>query len=146
MPIASARVLAVFLVLVLCFTSAFAMESLTDDDKASFLESICKDAPREDRCLSSGRLVLGLSISWIIFEGCSFAGEVEAMAACFDRAYLLAAELTGDQEFQSQYRHCHRFQGDHNEDATVRCYREGFKYTTHTLKTYHNEETDPSPD
>jgi len=42
------------------------------------------------------------------------------MAACFDGAYLLAAELTGDQEFQSQYRHCHRFQGDHNEDAIVR--------------------------
>ena len=68
------------------------------------------------------------------------------MAACFDKAYLSAAELTGDQEFQSQYHHCHRFQGDHNEDATVRCYREGFKYTTHTLKTYQNEETAPSPE
>ncbi|MCY4513578.1 MAG: hypothetical protein OXC69_00340 [Candidatus Tectomicrobia bacterium] len=146
MRFTSTRLVAVSLLAVLCFSPSFATESLTDDDKARFLETICQEAPREDRCLSSGRLVLGLSINWIVFEGCSAAGEVEAMAACFDGAYLLAAELTGDQEFQSQYRHCHRFQGDHNEDAIVRCYREGFKYTTHTLKTYHSEETEPAPE
>ena len=146
MRFASTRLVAVSLLTVLCFSPSFATESLTDDDKAHFLESICQNAPREGRCLSSGRLVLGLSIGWIMFEGCSAAGEVEAMAACFDKAHLLAAELTGDQEFQNQYRHCHRFQGDHIEDATVRCYREGFKYTTHTLKTYHGEKTDPAPE
>ena len=142
----SIQMVAVSLLTVLCFSPSFATEPLTDDDKARFLESICQDAPRESRCLSSGRLVLGLSISWVMFEGCSASGEAEAMAACFDKAYLLAAELTGDHEFQNQYRHCHRFQGDHNEDAIVRCYREGFKYTTHTLKTYHSEKTDPAPE
>ena len=146
MRFSSIRLVAVSLLTVLCFSPSFATEPLTDDDKARFLESICQDAPRESRCLSSGRLVLGLSISWVMFEGCSASGEAEAMAACFDKAYLLAAELTGDQEFQNQYRHCHRFQGDHNEDAIVRCYREGFKYTTHTLKTYHSEKTDPAPE
>ena len=146
MRYASTRLAAVSLLAVLCFSPSFAAESLLDDDKARFLEAICENAPRENRCLSSGRLVLGPSITWIIFEGCSAAGEVEAMAACFDRAHLLAADLTGDQEFQSQYRHCHRFQGDHNEDAIVRCYREGFKYTTHTLKTYHSEKTEPAPE
>ena len=146
MRFSSIRLVAVSLLTVLCFSPSFATESLTDDGKARFLESICQDAPRESRCLSSGRLVLGLSISWVMFEGCSASGEAEAMAACFDKAYLLAAELTGDQEFQNQYRHCHRFQGDHNEDAIVRCYREGFKYTTHTLKTYHSEKTDPAPE
>ena len=146
MRFASIQLVAVSLLAALCISPSFAMESLTDDDKARFLESICQNAPREGRCLSSGGLVLGLSISWIIFEGCSASGEAEAMAACFDKAYLLAAELTEDQEFQSQYRHCHRFQGDHNEDAIVRCYREGFKYTTHTLKTYHGNETDSKPE
>ena len=146
MRVVSIRWVAVSVVVLLCLSPSFAMESLTEDDKARFLESICQDAPREGRCLSSGRLVLGLSISWITFEGCSASGEAEAMAACFDKAYLLAAELTGDQEFQSQYQHCHRFQGDHNEDAVVRCYREGFKYTTHTLKTYHGDKTDSEPE
>ena len=146
MRFTSIRLVIVSLLAVLFFSPSLATESLTDDDKARFLESICQNAPRENRCLSGGRLVLGLSISWIMFEGCSASGEVEAMAACFDRAYLLAAELTGDQEFESQYQHCHRFQGDHNEDAIVRCYREGFKYTSHTLKTYHGEKTDPSPE
>lgn len=142
----SIRLLAVSLLAVFCIFPSHAVQSLTEDDKLRFLESICQNVQRESRCLSSGKLVLGLSIRWIMFEGCSASGEVEAMAACFDKAYLLAAELTGDQEFQSQYRHCHRFQGDHIEDATVRCYREGFKYTTHTLKTYHGEKTDPAPE
>ena len=146
MRFVSTQLIAVSLLIALCFSPSFAMESLTDGEKARFLESICQNAPREGRCLSSGRLVLGLSISWIMFEGCSASGEADAMAACFDRAYLLAAELTGDPEFQNQYRHCHRFQGDHNEDAVVRCYREGFKYTTHTLKTYHGDETDSKSD
>ena len=142
----SVRLVAALLFMHLCLSPSFAMESLTEGDKKRFLESICQNAPREGRCLSSGRLVLGLSINWIMFEGCSASGEAEAMAACFDKAHLLAAELTGDQEFQIQYRHCHRFQGEHNEDATVRCYREGFKYTTHTLKTYHGDKTDPAPE
>lgn len=146
MRLASTRLLACSLFVFLCFSPSSAMESLTEEDKSRFLDTICRDAPREGRCLSSGRLVLGLSLSWIMFEGCSASGEAEAMAACFDRAYLLAAELTGDQEFQSQYQHCHRFQGDHNEDAVVRCYREGFKYTTHTLKTYHGDESDAAPE
>ena len=146
MRFVSTSLVAVCLLVPLCLSPSVAMESLTEDDKARFLESICRDAPREGRCLSSGRLVIGLSISWIMFEGCSASGEAGAMATCFDRAYLLAAELTGDQEFQSQYQHCHRFQGDHNEDAIVRCYREGFKYTTHTLKTYHGDKSDSAPE
>ena len=146
MPSALTQLLAAFLLVALGLSPSMAAESLTDDDKARFLETICRDTPRESRCLSGGRLVLGLSISWIMFEGCSAAGEVEAMATCFDKAYLLAAEWTGDQAFRTQYRHCHRFQGDNNEDAIVRCYREGFKYTTHTLETYHGDKTDTSPD
>lgn len=142
----STRLLVVSLLVFVCISPSRAAESLSEDDKVRFLESICQNVQRESRCLNSGRLVLGLSIGWIMFEGCSVAGEVETMAACFDKAHLLAAELTGDQEFQSQYRHCHRFQGDRIEDAIVRCYREGFKYTTHTLKTYHGEKTDPAPE
>jgi hypothetical protein len=136
----------VSLLAVLCFSPSVAAESLTEDDKLRFLESICQNVQRESRCLNSGKLVLGLSIGWVMFEGCSASGEVEAMAACFDKASLLAAELTGNQEFHRQYRHCHRFQGDHNEDAIVRCYREGFKYSVHTLKKYHSENAESAPD
>ena len=146
MRFASTGLAAVSLLAVLCFSPSFAADSLTDDDTARFLELIYQNVPRESRCLSSGKLVLSLSIGWIMFEGCSASGEVEAMAACFDKASLLAAELTGDQEFHRQYRHCHRFQGDHNDDAIVRCYREGFKYSVHTLKTYHSENAEPAPD
>ena len=136
----SIRLLAVSLLLaVVCTFPSLAAESLTEDDKVRFLEAICQNVPRESRCLNSGKLVLGLSIGWIMFEGCSVSGEVEAMVTCFDKASLLAAELTGDEEFHEQYRYCHRFQGDHNEDAIVRCYREGFKYSVHTLKKYHGE-------
>lgn len=142
----SIRLLAVSLLTFFCVAPSLAVQPLTEDDKLRFLKNICQNAQRENRCLSSGKLVLRLSIGWIMFEGCSASGEVEAMAACFDKAYLLAAELTGDQEFQSQYHHCHRFQGDHIEDAVVRCYREGFKYTTHTLKTYQGEKPDPAPE
>ena len=140
----SIRLLAVSLLAVFLISPSLAAESLTEDDKVRFLESICQNVPRESRCLNSGKLVLGLSIGWIMFEGCSVSGEVETMVACFDKASLLAAELTGDQEFHKQYRHCHRFQGDHNEDAIVRCYREGFKYSVHTLKKYHDESAEPS--
>lgn len=134
-----ASLLAVFLI-----SPSLAAESLAEADKLRFLESICQNVQRESRCINSGKLVLGLSIGWIMFEGCSVSGEVETMVACFDKASLLAAELTGDQEFHNQYRHCHRFQGDHNEDAIVRCYREGFKYSVHTLKKYHGENAVPS--
>ena len=140
------RLLAVSLLAILWVSPSLAAESLAEADKVRFLESICQNVQRESRCINSGKLVLGLSIGWIMFEGCSVSGEVETMVACFDRASLLAAELTGDQEFRKQYRHCHRFQGDHNEDAIVRCYREGFKYTVHTLKTYHGESAVPSSD
>lgn len=142
----SIRLFAVSLLAVFCISHSFAAESLTEDDKVRFLETICQNVQRESRCLSSGRLVLGLSLGWIMFEGCSASGEVETMAACFDKASLLAADLTGDQEFRKQYRQCHRFQGDHNEDAIVRCYREGFKYSVHTLKKYHGENAVPSSD
>ena len=141
---ASTRLFVVPLLVFVCISPSLAAESLSEDDKVRFLESICQNAERESRCLSSGKLVLGLSIGWIMFEGCSASGEVGAMAACFDKASLLAAELTGDQGFHKQYRYCHRFQGDHNEDAIVRCYREGFKYSVHTLKTYHGEADEPS--
>ena len=140
----SIRLLAVSLLAVSCISPSLAAESLSEDDKVRFLESICHNVQRESRCLSSGRLVLGLSIGWIMFEGCSASGEVETMAACFDKASLLAADLTGDHEFRRQYRHCHRFQGDHNEDAIVRCYREGFKYSVHTLQKYHGESAEPA--
>ena len=140
----SIRLLAVSLLALSCFSPSLAAESLTGDDKVRFLESICQNVQRESRCLNSGKLVLGLSIGWIMFEGCSVSGEVETMVACFDKASLLAADLTGDPEFQKQYRYCHRFQGDHNEDAIVRCYREGFKYSVHTLKKYHGESAEPS--
>ena len=140
----SIRLLAVSLLALSCFSPSLAAESLTEDDKVRFLESICQNVQRESRCLNSGKLVLGLSIGWIMFEGCSVSGEVETMVACFDKASLLAAELTGDPEFKKQYRYCHRFQGDHNEDAVVRCYREGFKYSVHTLKKYHGESAEPS--
>ena len=140
----SIRLLAVSLLAVFCLSSPLAAESLAEADKVRFLESICQNVQRESRCLNSGRLVLGLSIGWIMFEGCSASGEAETMAACFDKASLLAAELTGDREFHRQYRHCHRFQGDHNEDAIVPCYREGFKYSVHTLETYHGESAAPS--
>ena len=140
----SIRLLAVSLLAVSCISPSPAAESLSEDDKVRFLESICQNVQRESRCLSSGRLVLGLSIGWIMFEGCSASGEVETMAACFDKASLMAADLTGDHEFRKQYRHCHRFQGDHNEDAIVRCYREGFKYSVHTLQKYHGESAEPA--
>ena len=140
------RLLAVSLLAVFLTSPSLAAESLTEDDKVCFLESICQNVQRESRCINSGKLVLGLSIGWIMFEGCSVSGEVEAMVACFDKASLLAAELTGDQEFHKQYRYCHRFQGDHNEDAIVRCYREGFKYSVHTLKKYQGESAVPSSD
>ena len=142
----SIRLFAVSLLAVSCISisPSLAAESLTEHDKVRFLESICQNVQRESRCLSSGRLVIGLSIGWIMFEGCSVSGEVETMAACFDKASLLAAELTGDHEFREQYRHCHRFQGDHNEDAIVRCYREGFKYSVHTLKKYRGESAEPA--
>ena len=140
----SIRLLSVTLLAVSCLSPSLAVQVLTEDDKLRFLENICQNAERESRCLSSGRLVLGLSIGWIMFEGCSASGEVGAMAACFDKASLLAAELTGDQEFHKQYRYCHRFQGDHNEDAVVRCYREGFKYSVFTLQKYHDESADPA--
>ena len=140
------RLLAVAVLAVFLTSPSLAAESLTEDDKVRFLESICQNVQREGRCINSGKLVLGLSIGWIMFEGCSVSGEVEAMVACFDKASLLAAELTGDQEFHKQYRHCHRFQGDHNEDAIVRCYREGFKYSVHTLKKYQGESAVPSSD
>ena len=140
----SIRLLAVSLLALSCFSPSLAAESLTEDDKMRFLESICQNVQRESRCLNSGKLVLGLSIGWIMFEGCSVSGEVETMVACFDKASLLAAELTGDPEFQKQYRYCHRFRGDHNEDAIVRCYREGFKYSVHTLEKYHGESAEPS--
>ena len=140
------QLLAVSLLAVLLVSPSFAAESLAEADKLRFLESICQNVQRESRCINSGKLVLGLSIGWIMFEGCSVSGEVETMVACFDKASLLAAELTGDREFHNQYRHCHRFQGDHNEDAIVRCYREGFKYSLHTLKKYHGENTVPSSD
>lgn len=140
------QLLAVSLPAVLLFSPSLAAESLAKDDKVRFLESICQNVQRESRCINSGKLVLGLSIGWIMFEGCSVSGEVETMVACFDKASLLAADLTGDQEFHEQYRYCHRFQGDHNEDAIVRCYREGFKYSVHTLKKYHGENAVPSSD
>ncbi len=140
------RLLAVSILAIFLVSPSLAAESLAEDDKVRFLESICQNVQRESRCINSGKLVLGLSIGWIMFEGCSVSGEVETMVACFDRASLLAAELTGDQEFHKQYRHCHRFQGDHNEDAIVRCYREGFKYTVHTLKKYHGESAVPPSD
>ena len=140
----SIRLFAVSLLAVSCISPSLAAESLTEHDKVRFLESICQNVQRESRCLSSGKLVIGLSIGWIMFEGCSVSGEVETMAACFDKASLLAAELTGDHEFREQYRHCHRFQGDHNEDAIVRCYREGFKYSVHTLKKYRGESAGPA--
>ena len=140
----SIRLFAVSLLAVSCNSLSLAAESLSEDDKVRFLQSICQNVQRESRCLSSGRLVLGLSIGWIMFEGCSASGEVETMAACFDKASLLAADLTGDHEFRRQYRHCHRFQGDYNEDAIVRCYREGFKYSVHTLQKYHGESAEPA--
>ena len=140
------QLLVVSLLAVLLASPSLAAESLAVADKLHFLESICQNVQRESRCINSGKLVLGLSIGWIMFEGCSVSGEVETMVACFDKASLLAAELTGDQEFHNQYRHCHRFQGDHNEDAIVRCYREGFKYSVHTLKKYHGEKAVPSSD
>ena len=140
----SIRLLVVSLLATSSISPSLAAESLSEDDKVRFLESICQNVQRESRCLSSGRLVLGLSIGWIMFEGCSASGEVETMAACFDKASLLAADLTGDHEFRKQYRHCHRFQGDHNEDAIVRCYREGFKYSVHTLQKYHGESAEPA--
>lgn len=140
------QLLAVALLAALLVSPSLAAESLAEDDKVRFLEAICKNVQRESRCISSGKLVLGLSIGWIMFEGCSVSGEVETMVACFDKASLLAAELTGDQVFHDQYRHCHRFQGDHNEDAIVRCYREGFKYSLHTFKKYHGERAEPSSD
>lgn len=140
------RLLAVSLLAVLLASPSLTADSLAEEDKVRFLESICQNVQRESRCINSGKLVLGLSIGWIMFEGCSVSGEVETMVACFDKASLLAAELTGDQEFHNQYRHCHRFQGDHNEDAIVRCYREGFKYSVHTLKKYHGENAVPSSD
>ncbi len=142
----SIRLLALAFLAFFCLSSSLAVEALTEDDKVRFLESICHNLQRESRCINSGKLVLALSIGWIMFEGCSVSGEVETMVACFDKASLLAAELTGDQEFHKQYRHCHRFQGDHNEDAIVRCYREGFKYSVHTLKTYQGESAVPSSD
>lgn len=138
--------LAIFLLAVFCISPSLAAKPLTEDDKVRFLEAICQNVQRQSRCLNSGKLVLGLSIGWIMFEGCSASGEVETMAACFDKASLLAAELTGNQEFHNQYRNCHRFQGDHNEDAIVRCYREGFKYSVHTLKKYHGERAGPPSD
>ena len=140
------RLLAVSLLAVLLASPSLTADSLAEEDKVRFLESICQNVQRESRCINSGKLVLGLSIGWIMFEGCSVSGEVETMVACFDKASLLAAELTGDQEFHNQYRHCHRFQGHHNEDAIVRCYREGFKYSVHTLKKYHGENAVPSSD
>ena len=140
------RLLAVSLLVVCLISPSLAAESLTEDDKVRFLESVCQNVQRESRCLNSGKLVLGLSIGWIMFEGCSASGEVETMVACFDKASLLAAALTGDQEFHKQYRHCHRFRGDHNQDAIVRCYREGFKYSVHTLKKYQGESAVPSSD
>ncbi len=138
------RLFVVSLLVVFLVSPSLAEESLAEDDKVRFLQSICQNVQRESRCINSGKLVLALSIGWIMFEGCSVSGEVETMVACFDRASLLAAELTGDQEFHKQYRHCHRFQGDHNEDAIVRCYREGFKYSVHTLKKYHGESAVPA--
>ena len=138
------RLFVVSLLVVFLVSPSLAEESLAEDDKVRFLQSICQNVQRESRCINSGKLVLALSIGWIMFEGCSVSGEVETMVACFDKASLLAAELTGDQEFHKQYRHCHRFQGDHNEDAIVRCYREGFKYSVHTLKKYHGESAVPA--
>lgn len=135
---------AVSLLVIFSTSPPLAAQPLNANDKLRFLESICQNVQRESRCLNSGKLVLGLSIGWIMFEGCSASGEVETIVACFDKASLLAAELTGDQGFHKQSRHCHRFQGDHTEDAIVRCYREGFKYSVHTLKKYHGQSPEPS--
>lgn len=127
------------ILLFLSLTSFAVAKDISKDEKIRFIDMICQGVARTDRCRNSGKLVLDLSIGWIMFESCSVAGELPIMVACFDKASKLAADLTGEQEFLDQHDHCHRFRGDHVEDAIVRCYREGFKYSSFSLKTYQSQ-------
>ena len=119
-------------------------DTLPEPVKQRFLDTICSDVTKQARCFSSGKLVLGLSVGWISFEACSVAGEVDMMAQCFDRAYLLAADLTGLPVYAEAYKGCHQISGgDYNiNDAIVRCYREGFKYSRFSRKRFHSRGAD----
>ena len=108
--------------------SPIAGEEVTRTQKTKFLSTLCDGLENAERCLSSGEIVLGLSLDWVMFEACSFSGGNGTMVRCFDRGTTMAAALTGDPKYRENLAYCHRFQGVETDDATVRCYREGFKY------------------
>ena len=108
---------------------AYADEELSKAQKQEFLQAICEGLENGPRCMSSGTLAIDLSINWVMFEACSYSGGRKTMAKCFDRATKLAGELTGDERYAETNTYCHRFKGDEIDDAIVRCYREGFKYS-----------------
>ncbi len=108
--------------------SPIAGEEPTRAQKTEFLSALCDGLENAERCLSSGKIVLDLSLDWVMFEACSYSGENPTMVRCFDRGTSMAASLTGDPKYRENLAYCHRFQGEGTNDATVRCYREGFKY------------------
>jgi hypothetical protein len=112
-------------------SGALAAAELDAGAKRRFVESICAGFDRSESCLSAGRLVERLSLDWIIFEACQASGSAAIMAKCFDRASLLAGELTGEPRFEKNYRHCHRFEGELVENYVVLCYIANFKYASH---------------
>ena len=52
--------------------SPIAGEEPTRAQKTVFLSALCDGLENAERCLSSGRIVLDLSLDWVMFEACSY--------------------------------------------------------------------------
>ena len=117
---------------------AYSNEEISKPQKLEFLQAICEGLENSPRCMSSGTLAIDLSINWVMFEACSYSGGRKTMAKCFDRATKLAGEMTGDERYAENIIYCHRFKGDEIDDAIVRCYREGFKYSDIFINNKYN--------
>ena len=114
--------------LALAWSGAARAGELAPEQKRQFLDAICADGERAERCLAAGHLVENRSVAWIIFEACSASGPREVIVRCFDKAHLLAAELTEDPQHAETHRHCNRFTGENVDEVKMLCYRAGFKY------------------
>jgi hypothetical protein len=123
--------------LALCSASAaWAAADPSPAQKQEFLRTICEGWERAEDCLSTGELVQGQSIMWIMFEACSNSGRMAVMINCFDRASDIAGRLTGDPIYADTKTFCHRFEGESVEFATALCFRQSLRIRNFVIQHY----------
>ena len=99
---------------------------------------MCNGLEKRYTWMSSGRVAIERAMNWVVLEAGSYSGGHKTMAKCFDRETKLAGEMTGDERYAETIIYCHRFKGDEIDDAIVRCYREGFKYSDIFINNKYN--------